>query len=310
MLFMFPGQGSQKIGMGKDIYDAFQAARDVFHEVDEAISFKLSDLIFNGTEAELKATENAQPALMTVSMAFVKCLEKEFSFNLTEKAKFFAGHSLGEYTALCAAGVLSLSDTAKILRIRGKAMADACPHGGAMAAIIGLPYDVVKEIVESTSSAEAIVQIANDNSNGQVVVSGHESAVKIAVEKATAAKAKMAVMLEVSGPFHSPLMEKAVKPMEDALAQVKFGTPSKPIIANVTAKGETDGFKQLLIKQITNQVRWRESIMFAESAGVSTCVEVGNGKVLTGLVKRTAANLGTINVNSAESLEKFATENA
>lgn len=310
MLFMFPGQGSQKIGMGKDIYDAFQTARDVFHEVDEAISFKLSDLIFNGTEAELKATENAQPALMAVSMAFTECLRKEYGFNLAEKAKFFAGHSLGEYTALCAAGVLSLSDTAKILRIRGKAMAEACPSGGAMAAIIGLPYETVEKIVDEASSAEAIVKIANDNSIGQVVVSGHESAVKLAVEKATAAKAKMAVMLEVSGPFHSPLMEKAVKPLEEALSNIKFSEPAKPIIANVTAKDEKSNFKELLIKQITNQVRWRESILFAESAGVSKCIEIGSGKVLTGLVKRTAANLGTINVNSAESLEKFATENA
>lgn len=310
MLFMFPGQGSQKIGMGKDIYNAFQSARDVFHEVGEAISFKLSDLIFNGTEAELKATENAQPALMTVSMAFAECLKKEYGFNLAEKAKFFAGHSLGEYTALCAAGVLSLSDTAKILRIRGKAMAEACPSGGAMAAIIGLPYDVVKEIVESTSSSEAIVQIANDNSNGQVVVSGHESAVKIAVEKATAAKAKMAVMLEVSGPFHSPLMEKAVKPMEEALSNIKFSEPTKPIIANVTARDEISNFKELLVKQITNRVRWRESILFAESAGVSKCVEIGSGKVLTGLVKRTVSSLALANINSAESLEKFVTENA
>ncbi|MCR5224541.1 MAG: ACP S-malonyltransferase [Alphaproteobacteria bacterium] len=310
MLFMFPGQGSQKIGMGRDIYDAFQTARDVFHEVDEAISFKLSDLIFNGTEEELKATENAQPALMTVSMAFAECLKKEYGFNLSEKAKFFAGHSLGEYTALCAAGVLSLSDTAKILRIRGKAMAEACPSGGAMAAIIGLPYETVEEIVNEASSAEAIVKIANDNSVGQVVVSGHENAVKLAVEKATAAKAKMAVMLEVSGPFHSPLMEKAVKPLAEALSNIKFFEPVKPIIANVTAKDETSNFKELLVKQITNRVRWRESILFAESAGVSKCVEIGSGRVLTGLVKRTASNLALVNIHSTESLESFAKENA
>ena len=304
MLFMFPGQGSQKIGMGKDIFDAFQSARNVFHEVDEALSFQLSDLIFNGTEADLKATENAQPALMTVSIAFLECLKKEFGFNL-DRVKFFAGHSLGEYTALCAAGVLSVQDTAKILKIRGQAMAAACPTGGAMAAIIGLPLDIVNQIVEESNAPGELVTVANDNSVGQIVVSGHENAVKTVIEKAKAAKAKMALALEVSGPFHSPLMQSAVPALKDALDAVQFNPPSRPIIANVSAESENDNFQKLLMDQITSPVRWRESMLFAKSVGVSSCVEIGNGKVLTGLAKRTVPDFNLVNVNSLETLEAF-----
>lgn len=304
MLFMFPGQGSQKIGMGKDIFDAFQSARDVFYEVDDALSFNLSDLIFNGTEAVLKATENAQPALMTVSIAFLECLKKEFGFTL-DNVKFFAGHSLGEYTALCAAGVLSLRDTAKILKVRGQAMANACPTGGAMAAIIGLSLEIVEQIVSDSSSANHLVTIANDNSIGQIVVSGHESAVKSVIEKAKEAKAKMAVMLDVSGPFHSPLMIPAVSAVQEMLQSVNFKTPTCSIIANVTAKEENSNFPQLLAEQITSPVRWRETMLFAQSAGISTCVEIGNGKVLTGLAKRTVSSFNLFNVNSLDSVESF-----
>lgn len=305
MLFMFPGQGSQKIGMGKDIFDAFQSARDVFHEVDDALSFKLSDLIFDGTEAALKATENAQPALMTVSIAFLECLKKEFGFTL-DNVKFFAGHSLGEYTALCAAGVLSLRDTAKILKVRGQAMADACPTGGAMAAIVGLPLETVEKIVSDSNFSNSLVTIANDNSVGQIVVSGHESSVKSVIEKAKEAKAKMAVMLEVSGPFHSPLMKPAVSTLQDTLQSVEFDTPLRPIIANVTAKAENGDFPKLLVEQIVSPVRWRESMLFAKSAGVSTCVEIGSGKVLTGLAKRTVPDFDLFNVNSLDAMEAFA----
>ena len=303
MIFVFPGQGSQKIGMGKDIYDNFSSAKDVFHEVDDAISFNLSKLIFEGTEEELKRTENTQPALMTVSMAFVEVMKKEFGIDISEKAKYFAGHSLGEYTALCAAGALSLRDTARILRVRGKAMAEACPSGGAMAAVLGLDINQVEEIVKEASSDAAKVQVANDNSIGQVVVSGREEAVKKAAEIAQSRGAKRAVILPVSGPFHSELMRPAVKVLEEVLADIEFKTPMKPIIANVTAKAETGNFKELLLKQITGRVRWVESIKYAESQGVSKCIEVGAGKVLTGLVKRISPSLQLVNVNSLESLD-------
>ncbi len=305
MIFVFPGQGSQKIGMGKDIYENFSSAREVFHEVDDSISFNLSKLIFEGTEDELKRTENTQPALMTVSMAFVKVMEKEFGFDFSEKAKYFAGHSLGEYTALRAAGAISLRDAARILRIRGKAMAEACPTGGAMAAILGLNIDQVEEIVREASSDTAKVQIANDNSVGQIVVSGHEEAVKKASEIAQNRGAKRAMILPVSGPFHSELMHPAVKILEEVLSDVEFKSPSKPIIANVTAQAETENFKELLLKQITGRVRWVESIRYAESQGVSKCIEVGSGKVLTGLVKRISPNMQLVNINSIESLEQL-----
>ncbi|MDR0968282.1 MAG: ACP S-malonyltransferase [Holosporaceae bacterium] len=306
MLFMFPGQGSQKIGMGKDVYDAFESAGDVFREVDDAISFKLSDLIFNGSEDDLKSTENAQPALMAVSMAFVRVLEKEFGVNIAEKARFFAGHSLGEYTALCASRAISLSDAAKILRLRGAAMARACPIGGAMAAIIGLDIETVEQIVGECASDKEVLQISNDNSVGQVVISGHENAVKKAAEKASSREAKMTTFLEVSGPFHCKLMEKAVDEVSEILEKTEFRRTTKPIISNVTAKAETDGFKELLKRQIVERVRWRESVLFAESQGVSKCVEIGSGKVLAGLVKRTSRAMETINVNSVESLESGA----
>lgn len=303
MIFVFPGQGSQKIGMGKDIYENFSSARDVFHEVDDAISFDLSKLIFEGTEEELKKTENTQPALMTVSMAFVAVMKKDFEFDLSEKAKFFAGHSLGEYTALCATGSISLRDTARILRIRGKAMAEACPSGGAMAAILGLDINQVEEITKKASSDAEMVQIANDNSVGQIVVSGHADAVKKAAEIAQSRGARRAVILPVSGPFHSKLMQPAVKILEGVLSDIEFKSPSKPIIANVTAKAETENFKELLLKQITSRVRWVESIRYAESQGVSKCIEIGAGRVLTGLVKRISPNMQLVNINSVESLE-------
>ena len=304
MLIVFPGQGSQKIGMGKDIFDNFAAAREVFNEVDDAIDFKLSDLIFNGDPEELKATQNTQPALMTVSMALVRVLAAEFGFDVNQ-AKYLAGHSLGEYTALCASGVLSLRDTAKILRIRGSAMASAFPEGGAMAAILGLDPEVVQEIVEGISTEENSVQIANDNSVGQIVISGHQDAVTQAMAKAVEKGARRALPLQVSGPFHSKLMQPAVEKLQEVLECVEFCEPKTSIISNVTAKAETSNFKDLLLKQVTGQVRWREGVLFAEQQGVTHCIEIGEGAVLTGLVKRIASGMKLHNINSMDSLSKI-----
>ncbi|MDR2067676.1 MAG: ACP S-malonyltransferase [Holosporaceae bacterium] len=305
MLIVFPGQGAQGVGMGKDIYDAFPCARDVFHEVDEAISQKLSDLIFHGTEEELKMTQNAQPALMAVSMALVRVLEKEFNYEVGSKASFFAGHSLGEYSALCAAGVFALQDAAKILKIRGNAMANAYPKGGAMAAVIGLSLEIMENIVSECSSNQEIAQIANDNSVGQIVISGSITAVEKIMEKSLSLNAKMVKLLEVSGPFHSKLMEKAIDPMMIALEEIDFQKPAKPIISNVTAKAETGDFKRLLLQQLTERLRWRESLLFADANSVSHCLEIGAGKVLTGLAKRTVPSWKLTNINSLESLENF-----
>jgi [acyl-carrier-protein] S-malonyltransferase len=300
MLFVFPGQGSQKVGMGKDVYDAFQCARDVFHEVDDAISFKLSQLIFEGTEEDLKHTENAQPAIMTVSIALAEVLKHEFGIDISKKATFFAGHSLGEYSALCAAGVITLSETARLLRLRGAAMAAACPSEGKMAAIIGLNFEKVEKIV---SEIQPLVQIANDNSPEQIIISGYRNAVEMAMEQALACGAKRALALEVSGPFHCQLMEKAAVSLAESLETVTFRDPAKPIIANVTAKAELGNFKDLLLKQITELVRWRESIIFAKENGVSRCVEIGPGRVLAGLTKRITDNIDAISVNSVSSIE-------
>jgi [acyl-carrier-protein] S-malonyltransferase len=309
-LFMFPGQGSQKPGMGKDLYDAFAVAKSVFHQVDDAISFKLSDLIFCGTEEDLLLTKNSQPALMAVSIAYVEVLKREFGIDVAESAKFCAGHSLGEYTALCATGAISLSDTAKILRLRGEAMAAACPTGGAMVALLGLNVADVEQIIaqftaEQRQEDRSIVQIANDNAPGQVIISGHVDAVQWAAARAIEAGAKKTVPLNVSGPFHSSLMEKAADKLANYLEFISFGNSSVPIIANFTAKAEISGFKELLLKQITGRVRWRESILFAKDNGVSECIEVGSEKVLTGLVKRISPDTRLVNINSAASLNNI-----
>ena len=294
--------------MGKDVYDAFSCAKKVLQEIDDAISFKLSDLIFNGSEEDLKATENSQPALFAVSMMFVKVLQQEFGVDVTEKAKFIAGHSLGEYTALCCDKVLSIADAAKILRIRGREMSEAFPQNGGMAAILGLSMEKVEELVAKFSqdpSNENFLQIANDNCEGQIVVSGYRKAIDQMISDAMNAGAKRALPLEVSGPFHSKLMEPAVKPLKEALESVNFSAPIKPIISNVTAKAETENFRELLLKQLVSPVRWRESIKYAEQNSVKKCIEIGSGKVLTGLVKRISPTIETFNVNSVESLKEF-----
>ena len=308
--FVFPGQGSQFVGMGQELYKTFPCAREVFQEVDETLQQKLSQLIFNGPLEDLTLTTNTQPALMTVSLAVLRVLEKEGNLNLSKQVSYLAGHSLGEYSALTAAKALSLSDTAKLLRTRGQAMQSAVPQGlGAMAAILGLEADVINDIVKQAAQTE-ICTIANDNSPGQIVISGHTSAVERAMELAKDKGCKRAIPLPVSGPFHSPLMAPAVEAMQAALNQISFSAPIVPIICNVTAQSEEKpaALKQNLLTQITGQVRWRESITGLSELGVNEITELGAGKVLTGLIKRINPDLRTRSVQSPEDIELYLKE--
>ena len=284
--FLFPGQGAQAIGMGKDLAENFLVSKNVFEEVDDALGQDLSGLIWDGDIETLTLTENAQPALMATSIAAIKALEDEgIKF---DQASYIAGHSLGEYSALCAAGSLSLTDTAKLLRIRGKAMQDAVPFGlGAMAAILGLDFETVSQIT-NLSSDDQICQAANDNDPGQVVISGHKNAVDQTIELAKDAGAKRAVLLPVSAPFHCSLMQPAADIMAKALNDIKLEDPIVPLVANVRANEQNNGdmIKDLLIEQVTGSVRWRESIEFMSSKGVSEVFEIGAGKALSGMVRR------------------------
>jgi len=284
--FLFPGQGAQAIGMGKDLAENFLVSKNVFEEVNDALGQDLSGLIWDGDIETLTLTENAQPALMATSIAAIKALEVEgIKF---DQASYIAGHSLGEYSALCAAGSLSLTDTAKLLRIRGKAMQDAVPLGlGAMAAILGLDFETVSQIT-NLSSDDQICQAANDNDPGQVVISGHKNAVDQTIELAKDAGAKRAVLLPVSAPFHCSLMQPAAEIMAKALNDIKLEDPIVPLVANVRANEQNNGdmIKDLLIEQVTGSVRWRESIEFMSSKGVSEVFEIGAGKALSGMVRR------------------------
>ena len=284
--FLFPGQGAQTIGMGKDLAENFSVSRDVFEEVNDALEQDLSSLIWDGDIDTLTLTENAQPALMATSIAAVKALESEgIEFN---QASFIAGHSLGEYSALCAAGSLNIYNTAKLLRIRGKAMQDAVPIGiGAMAAILGLDFNTVNKIAKSIGN-DQVCQAANDNDPGQVVISGHKEAVEQTIELAKAAGAKRAILLPVSAPFHCALMQPAADAMSEALDGIELENPSVPLVANVKASQEINGsiIKELLIEQVTGSVRWRESIEYISSHGVSDVFEIGAGKALSGMVRR------------------------
>ncbi|CAN7562065.1 ACP S-malonyltransferase [Rhizobium sp. LjRoot30] len=287
LAFTFPGQGSQAVGMGKDLADAFPEARAVFEEVDEALGEKLSETIWNGPEDVLTLTANAQPALMAVSVAVIRVLESK-GLNLKDKVAYVAGHSLGEYSALCAAGTFTLADTARLLRIRGNAMQAAVPVGaGAMAAIIGLEHADVVSICAEASDAGAC-QIANDNGGGQLVISGEKAAVEKAAGLATGKGAKRAILLPVSAPFHSSLMAPAAEAMRAALAGVSLKDPVVPVIANVRAAPVTDAkeIAGLLVEQVTGQVRWRETVEWFAANNVTTLYEVGAGKVLTGLARR------------------------
>ena len=286
--FVFPGQGSQAIGMGRALFDNFAAAKAVFAEVDDALGQKLSDIIWNGPEVDLTLTENAQPALMAVSMAALCVLEAEYGIKLAQTAKFVAGHSLGEYSALAAAGTFSIADTARLLKIRGKAMQAATPVGvGAMAALLGLDFVTASQIAAEAAQGE-ICQAANDNSDGQVVISGSKAAIDRAIEIAKAKGAKRAILLSVSAPFHCALMQPAADAMAKALDGVKMQAPAVPLVANVLASPviEPAIIRQKLVEQVTGTVRWRESVGFMVAEGVKVFVEIGAGKVLTGLSKK------------------------
>lgn len=305
--FVFPGQGSQAVGMGKELSEAFPIARQVFEEVNDALKQKLSRLMFEGPEDELTLTENAQPALMAVSMAAMAVLKFEGGIELPKVASFVAGHSLGEYSALAAAGSFSLADTARLLKIRGQAMQQAVPVGeGAMAALLGLDLEQAREVVAEAAKGD-VLSTANDNAPGQVVISGKREAVERAVDVAKEKGAKRAMLLQVSAPFHCPMMAPAADVMADALAEVNIDAPVIPLIANVTAGPVEDPveIRRLLVEQVTGMVRWRECCMTMREKGVDTLIEVGSGKVLSGLARRIDKELSALNVGSPADIEAF-----
>ncbi|WP_372053558.1 ACP S-malonyltransferase [Tistrella mobilis] len=305
--FVFPGQGSQKVGMGQDLAAAFAAAREVFEEVDEALKQPLTRLMFEGPAEQLILTENAQPAIMACSMAVVRVLEREGGVDLAQKAAFVAGHSLGEYSALCAAGALDIGDTARLLKIRGQAMQMAVPVGqGAMLALMGVDPDEARAIADEAAGSGEVCVAANDNAPGQVVLSGHKTAIDRAVDIAKA-RGKRAIPLEVSAPFHCPLMQPAADRMADALAQVEIDAPRLLLIANVVAApvSDPDRIRGLLVDQVTGMVRWRESVLAMKEAGVEETVELGAGKVLSGLTKRIDRSLSAQSVGTPAEIEAF-----
>jgi [acyl-carrier-protein] S-malonyltransferase len=307
--FVFPGQGSQFVGMGKELADNFGAAREVFEEVDSALEQHLFRLMTEGPENELTLTANAQPALMAHSMAVVRVLEKEFGIVLKDKASFVAGHSLGEYSAACAAGVFSLADTAKLLRIRGDAMQKAVPAGrGGMAAVIGMNFQDVASLAEACRDQDNVCVAANDNSDGQVVLSGHMAAIDKAVEIAPEFGAKRCVKLSVSAPFHSPLMQPAAETMARAFMQIESADAQIPLIANVSAEPVSDHriIIKNLVSQVTGTVRWRETMALMHDNGITDVIELGAGKVLAGLVKRSFKDINALSVGNVAEIEDLA----
>ncbi|MEO5612097.1 MAG: ACP S-malonyltransferase [Sphingomicrobium sp.] len=307
--FLFPGQGSQAVGMGVALSEASRAARDVFEQVDEALGQNLFRLMRDGPDDALKLTENAQPAIMANAMAVYAALTREGGVELTKAAQFVAGHSLGEYSALCAAGSFGLATTAKLLKLRGQAMQAAVPVGvGAMAALLGADVELAQRIADAAAEGE-VCTVANDNDPGQVVLSGHAGAIERAIEMAKEMGAKRAVLLPVSAPFHCPLMQPAADAMQDALSYVVVEQPVVPIYANVTAAPETDPDKirGLLIDQVTGMVRWRESVAAMADAGIDEFIELG-GKVLGPMVKRTAPEVKVVSVVTIGDVEALAKE--
>ena len=307
--FVFPGQGSQFVGMGKELAENFKTAKEVFQEVNDALSQDLFKLMVEGPENELTLTANAQPALMANSMAIVRVLEKDFGVKLKDKAAFVAGHSLGEYSAACAAGVFSLEDTAKLLRIRGDAMQKAVPVGvGGMAAVMGVSFKDVQALAEACADEDNLCVAANDNADGQGVLSGHLKAIEKAVEIASEFGAKRCIKLPVSAPFHSPLMQPAAEVMARALMQVEAHDAQIPLIANVLASAITD-HKEIvkrLVEQVTGSVRWRESVIYMKEQGVTDVAELGAGKVLANIIKRSDKEMNAFSVGSAAEIEELA----
>ena len=305
--FIFPGQGSQFIGMGQDLAEAFPAAKAVFEEVDEALGQDLSGLIWSGSEDDLKLTANTQPALMAVSVAAMRALEAAHGIG-AGSAKFVAGHSLGEYSALASAGAISVGDCAKVLRIRGNAMQDAVPAGqGAMAALLGASPEQAAALC-AAGAPEGPCEIANDNAPGQIVISGAKPAVELAISGAKEAGVKKAVLLPVSAPFHCSLMQPAADAMAEALTQIEIKAPSAPLVANVTASAgsDPDAIRQQLVDQITGQVRWTETVQYMAGEGVKTMIEAGAGKVLSVMNRRTVRELEGLTMGTPEQIEAVA----
>lgn len=308
-VLVFAGQGSQTAGMGADLYNTYSEAREVFAEVDEVLGRKLSDIIFNGSQAELDWTVNAQPAMMTVSIAFFRVMQKNYAFDLAKDNVIFAsGHSLGEYTALCAAGALTLADTALLLQKRAEAMNKAVPVGqGGMVSLLGSDIQTASEIAEEASDAESFCEVSNDNSEGQVVLSGHLSALNKAMVLAAQKGVKKVVPLAVSAPFHCSLMTPAMEDMRAALDKAKFMQPVIPVVDNVTAAavGKPEQIKELLLQQITSKVRWRESVLYMYDNGVEFMLEVGGNGVLSKLKKRIVPDMQSFHIGNVEQLNEF-----